>query len=199
MLTPDARAGAGGAKPNAGVPVLRQTKGGLQLCRGIPGPDPTTQEAWLGRRADHEHASRPVHDRPPPNPHAWAGRRRANDDLQLRVGRQHGKPQTHGPGVVGRAVAALQRRIHRQVAKPDGRRVGRGGARKQQRPKSAHARQANSPARRCLARLVLEFWGFERHPFDKGRRKKCECQASCKGLSAKPRPVRTGRTVGTGR
>ena len=47
--------------------------------------------------------------------------------------------------MVGRAVAALQRRIQRQVAKPHGHRVGRSGARKQQRPKSAHAHQANTP------------------------------------------------------
>ena len=48
--------------------------------------------------------------------------------------------------MVGRAVAALQRRIQRQVSKPHGHRVGRSGARKQQRRKSAHARQANTPA-----------------------------------------------------
>src|ERR1039458_806084 len=48
--------------------------------------------------------------------------------------------------MVGRAVAALQRRIHRQVSKPHGRRVGRSGAGKQQRRKSAHAHQANASA-----------------------------------------------------
>src|ERR1035437_2623012 len=48
--------------------------------------------------------------------------------------------------MVGRAVAALQPRIQRQVSKPHGRRVGRSGAGKQQRRKSAHAHQANASA-----------------------------------------------------
>src|ERR1017187_8050687 len=48
--------------------------------------------------------------------------------------------------MVGRAVAALQPRIQRQVFKPHGHRVGRSGARKQQRRKPAHAHQANASA-----------------------------------------------------
>src|ERR1039457_3558716 len=48
--------------------------------------------------------------------------------------------------MVGCAVAALQPRIQRQVFKPHGHRVGRSGAGKQQRRKSAHAHQANTPA-----------------------------------------------------
>jgi hypothetical protein len=48
--------------------------------------------------------------------------------------------------MVGRAVAALQRRSQRQVSKPHGHRVGRSGARKQQRRKSAHAQEANTAA-----------------------------------------------------
>src|ERR1035438_2895316 len=72
-LAPHARAGAAAAKPDAGVFALGQTKHGLQLRRGFPGPDPTTAKAGLGRLAHHEHAPRPVQDRPPPNPQAWAG------------------------------------------------------------------------------------------------------------------------------
>src|ERR1039458_8675268 len=77
-LAPHARAGAGAAKPDAGGPALGQTKHGLQLRRDLPGPDPTTAKAGLGRRAHHEHAPRPVQDRPPPNPQAWAGWRRGD-------------------------------------------------------------------------------------------------------------------------
>src|ERR1019366_8820667 len=89
-LAPHARAGAAAAKPDAGVFALGQTRDG-QLRRAWPGLDPTTAKAGLGRRAHHEHAPRPVQDRPAPNPHAWAGWRRANNDPELRVGRQLGK------------------------------------------------------------------------------------------------------------
>jgi hypothetical protein len=61
-LAPHARAAA---KPDAGVPALRQTKHRPQLRHVLPGLDPTTAKAGLGRRAHHEHAPRPVQDRPP--------------------------------------------------------------------------------------------------------------------------------------
>lgn len=54
--------------------------------------------------------------------------------------------------MVGRAVAALQPRIQRQVCKPHGHRVGRSGARKQQRRESAHGHQANTPAQSLASR-----------------------------------------------
>ena len=46
-LAPHARTGAAGAKPNAGMFALGQTKHGLQLHRDWPGPDPTTAKAGL--------------------------------------------------------------------------------------------------------------------------------------------------------
>ena len=156
-LAPHARAGAAGAKPDAGVMALGQTKHGLQLRHVLPGPDPTTAKAGLGRRAHHEHAPRPVQDRPAPNPHAWPGWRRANNDLELRVGRELGKPQAHRAWMVGRTVATLQRSIQRQVFKPHGHRVGRSWAKKQQRRKSAHAHQATLLSSRCLA-CAGPFW-----------------------------------------
>src|ERR1035438_9537248 len=82
-LAPHARAGAAAAKPDAGVPALGQTKDGLQLRRGFPGPDPTTHKAGLRRLAHHKHGPRPVQDRPPPNPHAWAAQHQAHHDISL--------------------------------------------------------------------------------------------------------------------
>src|ERR1017187_8860430 len=58
--------------------------------------------------------------------------------------------------MVGRAVATLQGRIQRQVSKPHGHRVGRSGAGKQQRRKSAHAHQATLLPNRCLACAVAK-------------------------------------------